>query len=60
MLLSTLIAILQHLQREHGDIQTRWDSMSHSFPPDPIVRSRPFLNPETGKIEDRKVVILNS
>lgn len=60
MLLSSLITLLERFKQEHGDIQTRWDSLSHSFPPDPVVRTRPFLNPDTDIIEDRKVVILNS
>lgn len=49
MNITELIKELEKIVKREGDLQVRWDSMSHSFPPDPVVRER----------AGEKVVILN-
>lgn len=49
MTISDLIKVLETLKKKHGDIQVRWQSMSHLFKPDPTVRT----------IAGEKVVIVN-
>jgi hypothetical protein len=41
MTITELIAELQRLLELHGDLPCRVDTLSHTFPPDLVVRKRP-------------------
>ena len=49
MKLSQLIEQLERLKREHGDLPVRVQTISHRFPPEPVVKQHPLphvlLNP---------------
>lgn len=49
MKISELIAALKRLQDQHGDLETRYQTLSHRWPPEPVVRSS----------GDTKFVLLN-
>lgn len=50
MTISDLIARLKEIRKQHGDIQVRIDSLSHTWTPDMAVRER----------AGEKVLVLNS